>query len=389
MPQAPACPKTSRMALSRLTLAAALIGTSLAFSPARADIIIENPAPPSLAEWASTSPQISSRVIVGNTFYGSVVQPGGCVGQNSQMWSCRVIVDSQDIAANSRLSTTTTTSVVTATRNGSDFGNADYAVASATARAQTGYGSNKAEALARSAGSWTETRVQQDVPDAPVTGIEGTSSSFGAASSRWSDVITAADDGLVKLVFSLKQHAGVTYDGFDGGTPGGMLLTDKATGREGIGFGSFTVQLFDLASPVTYGDGEIHPFVDGYALVAGGIIQRDVMDPNGTLWLELVYNAVADRQYSLVSELALEVTDNAWLDLFGTASLDRIEVANGQQLTFASGTRYNVVGPSVDPDPGTVPEPGTLLLSVAALLGLGAMRGLRRRRTAARRSRPR
>ena len=130
-----------------------------------------------------------------------------------------------------------------------------------------------------------------------------------------------------------------------------MLLTDKATGREGYGFGSFTVQLFDLANPVTYGDGERHPLVDGYALVGEGSILRDVSDPNETLWLELIFDADAGMQYSLVSELSLEVGDDAWLDLFGTASLDRIEIGDGQQLTFASGTRYNVVGPSVDPIP--------------------------------------
>lgn len=383
MSPTPACLEGRRTAPSRLAAAAALIGASLAFSSARADIIIANPAPPSLVEWASASPQISSRVIVYNTFYGSVVKPGGCVGQNSQMWSCREIVNSQDTVANSREMTTTTTSVVTETRSGQDFGDPDYAVAQATARAQTTYGSNKAEAIARGAGTWTETRVQQDVANAPVIGIEGNSSSYGAATSRWSDVITATSDGLVKLVFSLKQHAGAIYSDFIGvgANPGGMLLTDQATAREGDGFGSFTVQLFDLANPVTYGDGEIHPFVDGYALVAGGSILRDARDQNETVWLELTYDAVAGRQYSLVSELGLEVLDNAWLDLFGTASLDRIEVGTGQQLTFASGTQYNVVGPTVNPgpDPGTVPEPGTLLLGIAALLGLGATRGLRRR----------
>jgi len=370
----------------RLAVFATLISTSLVFSPVRADLIPVNPAPPALAEWASATEQVYSRVIVNNTFYGSVVKDGGCVGQNSQMWNCRDIIDSQDSQANSVTSETNTSATVSATRDGSDFGTADYAVAEATARAQTNFGSNKAEARASAAGDWIETRVDQDVPDPQETYIDGTSSSFGAALSRWTEVITATADGVVKFVFSLTQHAGELIASFGGIAPGGTNLNDTATPREGYGFGEFIVQLFDLGTPTTYGGGEQYPIIDGYALVGEGALQRDASDPNETVLLEVILNAVAGRDYSLVSQLSLEVGDNAWLDLFGTASLDRIEVAAGQQLTFASGTAYNVVGPTVDPDPdaGTVPEPGVLMLSLAGLLGMAATTHLRRRREAAR-----
>lgn len=377
------------LAVYRHTLAAALIGAGLACSTAHADIIVDGNPAPMLAPYASNTATIQSSAIATSTFRGSLRLQSCGDFSNSQGWSCRTIVDSQDYQANRVEQSTTSPGIVMSAErthqsfnvSGSFPAFADYDIATAEARAQTGYGSNKAEATARSAATWDETRVL-DADDSTLKTEEGfVSSSIAAARSLYTEVISAAADGLVKLVFSLKLHAAQLYT-----LAGGYGQNN--TPREGDGFAELAVQLFDLGQPTTYGDGESDPFLDSYAPVAEALLQRDPSSPNGTEVFTLEFDALAGGSYSLVSLLALEVMDNARLDLFGTASLDFIEVTSGQQLSFASGTAYLVcdpVCPSVEPDPdpgtdtGTVPEPGTLMLSLAAVLGLTTSRGLRRR----------
>ncbi len=388
----PACRARSA---TRFAVVAAAVGAALAVSPAQADVIVGGNPAPRLAGYASDAATLQSSAVATSTFRGSLRLQSCGAFSNSQGWSCRTIVDRQDYQANRVAQTTTSSDAVSADRTNQSFNVsgtlaafADYTIATASARAQTGYGSNKAEATARNAATWSETRVR-DADNAELRTEEGfVSSSIAAASSLWTEVITAAADGVVKLLFSLKLHAAQIYTTFLGITPGGSEGFEM---REGSGFAELAVQLFDLDQPTQYGDGDTEPYVDGFALVAEALIQHDASDPNGTQTFELVFDARAGGRYSLVSLLALEVMDNARLDLFGTASLDRIEVTSGQQLTFASRTNYLVcdpVCPSVEPEPdpggGTVPEPGTLLLSLAAVLGVATSRGRRRRATPAR-----
>lgn len=379
---------------TRFAAVAAAVGAALAVSPAHADVVVEGNPAPLLAQYASDAATLQSSAVATSTFRGSLRLQSCGAFSNSQGWSCRTIVDSEDFQANRVAQTTTSSGLASAERTGQSFNVsgtfaafADYDIATASARAQTGYGSNKAEATARNAATWSETRVL-DADDSTLRTEEGfVSSSIAAASSLWTEAITAAADGVVKLVFSLKLHAAELYAMFSGTVPDA-----GATLREGSGFAELAVQLFDLDQPTEYGDGDTEPYVDSFALVAEALVQHDASDPNGTQTFEVVFDARAGGRYSLVSLLALEVMDNARLDLFGTASLDRIEVTSGQQLTFASRTNYLVcdpVCPSVEPEPdpggGTVPEPGTLLLSLAAVLGVATSRGLRRRQAPGRR----
>lgn len=346
---------------------AVLLAGCLMFSEVQANILPVDP--PTLANLASATPTLYSRAIANSTFYGTLQQ--SCTGSNSQAWSCREIIESLDPIANSVFNETVTTSTVEAVRGNDSFNFdgsfADYTIATSEARAQTGFGSNKVEAEARNAvTSWSETRyLDADVGEIKTT--EGfTSSSYAAARSVWTDVIEADSDGPINLVFSLDLHAADIFTSFSGSPP---IASPEL--REGYAAGALTVQLFDLNTPVTYGDGESSPYIEGYALVADGMIELDATSPNGTTFLELLANVTAGGKYSLVTELTVEAENNAQLDLFGTASLDRIEVAPGQVLSFGSGTAYNV---------SAVPEPGMLLMSLVGL-GIVAVRlRLRRQR---------
>lgn len=349
---------------------AVLLAGCLMFSKAQANIVIPvDPPTPTLANLASTTPTLYSRAIANSTFSGTLQE--SCTGSNSQAWSCRAIIESLDPVANSIMVETVTTSTVEAFRGTDSFNFddnfADYTIATSEARAQTDYGSNKVEALARNAvANWSETRIE-DISDSTLRTEGGfTSSSYAAAQSVWTDVIEADSDGTINLVFSLQLHAANIFTSFSGITP---IANPEM--REGYGSGALTVQLFDLNAPVTYGDGENSPYIEGYALVADGMIELDATSPDGTTFLELLANVTAGGKYSLVTELSVEAENNARLDLFGTASLDRIEVAPDQVLTFASGTAYNV---------SAVPEPGTLLMSLVGLGCVAVRLRLRRQR---------
>lgn len=355
--------RASRMAL----LFAGLLGSAVA----QADPIPVNPPPPQLLEYASETPSVLSRAFATTTFVGSLQVRQGCAGENSQAWACRILVDQRDsLAAGNYVSQSTNTQRTTASASRGDTafdnkdGFADYQVPVANSRAQSDFGSNKAEALARFAGDWNETRVLSTNDSTQRKEEDFFGRAAAGATSVWADAFTALTGGTVRFVFSVTQHQATVYEGL-------FHLADGER-REGDGFGEYLVQLLDLRSPVTYGDGERFPFQDGFALLAEASLGFDTGSPNGKQFLSLEFDAVADGLYSLVSLLSVEVVDNALLDLFGTASLERIEVGEGQQLAFASGTAYNFVFPDGEPqDPGTVPEPATLALLLCASVAMG------------------
>src|SRR5690606_27826210 len=124
--------------------------TSLAYSPAHADVIpIGNPAP-TLAEFASITASRQSRAVATSTLYGTL-RERDCTG-NTQAWSCRDIVDSQDYLTNRIEQTTATSATASAARDNRAFDTnpvytpdgtmlsagafADYSIATSSARAQ-------------------------------------------------------------------------------------------------------------------------------------------------------------------------------------------------------------------------------------------------------------
>jgi hypothetical protein len=338
--------------------------------------LIVGARPPELAAFASDTSSVFSQAAAASTFYGTL-QSRACVGFNAQAWSCRETVEQLDplADANRRVQTTSDPgTTVSASRDGrafdTDDGFADYLVANARSRARSDFGSNKTEALARDAASWNETRVLDGDDGTLRTEEDFNSSAWAASTSRWVEAFTTAIDGPVTFVFSVTQHQAQLF--------GGSLEPERGSidRRAGDGFGEYILQLFDLNRPTTYGDGERFPFQEGFELAADASIGFDASSPNGTQHLFLTFDALAEGRYSLVSQLQVEVIDNALLDLFGTALLERIEVGAGQTLDFVSGTPYRIVAPDDDPQgPGTVPEPATLALLALGLAGVAASRG--------------
>lgn len=365
----------------RLPSMALLFTGLLGAAAAQADLIsVANP-PPQLLQYASPTPSVASRAFATTTFYGTLRASQGCNLANAQAWACRKFVDRLDPGADTNYAsqaTNTPGATASVSRGGNAFdtaaGFADYQVPIANSRAQSDYGSNKAEALARYAGSWDETRVESTNDSTLRTEEDFTGSAGAGASSVWADAFTTAIGGPVTFVFSVKQHQATTYVQPD-------QFRENFLSRDGDGFGEFLLQLFTLDRITTYGDGERNPFIEGFELLTQASLDFDTASPDGTQFLSLAFDAAAGGMYSLVSLLQVEVNDNARLDLFGTASLERIEVGDGQHLTFASGSSYRLLFPNGEPqDPGTVPEPATLALLTCASLAMGATHRRRQKR---------
>lgn len=349
------------------TAATAAVALLAAAAPAHADLILADEVPPpSLLEYATGTPQLRSRALAVTTLRATGRAPV-CTSSYA-FWECRTEIDRQDwIEPDNRSEEIEAgRGLARATRDAFSFDGLDYSVAEARARAQSDYRRNRAEVVAEHAGRWSETRVNGAWDGATETQDGFVSHGLAVASSLWADAFTPSIDDVLTLRFAVEQH------GRGLGSP--FVVPDPSfTPYDGWADGRFSVQVFDLGQITQYGLGD-GAFVEGPALVAVGELDRTGEDGAGRVWLELMFSVLAGRDYALVADLTLSAEDNGWLDMFGTATLAEIRVGAGQALRFASGTAYDISGPSA---PGVVPEPGSLALLLA---GLASMAGVARRR---------
>lgn len=333
----------------------ALLLGAAAVSAARADFPID-PRPPALLEYATPTPQLSSGAVALSDFEGS--RRTTTCDDNWSFWSCRELYADAGEDRTQRADD----GIAAAERRTGVFPRVDHTHAESWARARSGFGSNRAEAHAITSFLWTETRVNGAWD--PTTGtIEGASSAWAFADSLWSEVLVPDADGPISLAFVLRQHGTAS-------PPGAALPGPSVPFWDG-GEGVLEVQLFDLDTIVTYDRGDGH-YVDGPALVAADSLVRDWADGAGSDHFQLSFDALAGMRYALVSRLTLSAYNNARIDMYGTAELERILVGPGQSLAFASGTTYTV---------SVVPEPAAWALMLGGL-------GVVLRRAAGRARRP-
>jgi hypothetical protein len=338
---------------------AILLGVATA--PASAQVIgiddgFDLARPPSLLDFASETPTLYSGASAGASYFGSRRVPSLECNDSFDFWSCREDGYSESLGDNAQ---SLDGSMVSAEILTSDFERTDTGGAGAKARAATDFRSLRAEAYADGGLVWQETRVNS-ANDGNTRTITGQSRSFANATSRWTDVFVPSADGLVIFELSLENHPGrlqVPRSVFPDNTP---LPAD--------GTASLETQVFNLDVLTQYAtlSSEFEPF-DGFLLVGEARDSRDDSDPPTRTFQELVINVVAGQRYSIVSQLSVEASNDADMNLFGSGRLDRILVEPGQSLSFASGAEYAI---SVVPVPAALP----MLLGGLGLLGVVAGR---------------
>ncbi|MEW5966958.1 MAG: FxDxF family PEP-CTERM protein [Pseudomonadota bacterium] len=354
---------------------AALLGTSLMFplADASAQGFLDNNEPPALLDYATGTPLRESRVTAWSTYQGSL-RFTPC-SDSGAFWACRNVFNSTDASnpANRAEAMATNNNAVSAVRTATAFDYtqsttqinysyfADITPATSGAKAQSDFGSNRAEASAWNGRYWTETRVQ-NAWDPTESSVYGATSSGAAAWSTYTEVFTPSADGQITLEFELRQHP-------SGGNPGGTTGYPNVK-YDGYAVGSLLVQVFDLDSLHEYWRNDSSYPIEGPAFIGSGEIGRDWMDGTGTSFLSVVFDVTGGTRYSLVSQLSVFAEENASADFYGTASLERILVTPGMSLGIGSGSTYNIAA---------VPEAETyaMMLAGLGLVGFAARRRLR------------
>lgn len=312
------------------------------------------PEPPELLEYATPTPQRLSRAGAYSSFDGS--QRSTVCTSSWSFWECRSGLNNSDWVRQ----TATDDSRLTAERDEFVFGpRMDTTPATGRAQARTYFGANLAQASATGSRSFIETRVQ-GAWDGSISSEEGFTRASAYASSLYAETLIPDLDGEVELQFELLQHPS-SHD-FSGSSWPYEL-------NPGWTNGSLVVQVFNLDHIIEYWPDDSDFPVEGPAIMASGEIFRDGDDGSGSSFMNLAFEVVAGARYAVVSSLRVEAFENASLDFYGTATLQRILVTPGMQLQFGSGTAYTVT---------PVPEPGAWLLMLA---GLVAVSGAVRRRT--------
>ncbi|WP_326534799.1 PEP-CTERM sorting domain-containing protein [Pseudorhodoferax sp.] len=345
--------------------AAALLAASLALLAGSLSARAGQVAFPEYLPYATAVPQLESSATARSSFHGS--QRNDACTSSWAFWECR---NRLDVAlwdpANQVQMTVNDGSVARADRLEGTFPNVDFAHAIGRSRARSGFGANLAEAHARDAFYWTETRIA-GTWDPTVSSMNGHSEAIANATSLWTDVFVPSADGQVSLVFELRQHTGTT--GLGSNTRGPVPMPHQRF--EGDASARFSVEVFNLDDIVDYW------LFDSSSPIVGPQIVADA-----ELWPELgvlsssltvVFDVTAGARYTLVSSLTAAASNYGSVDLYGTAELQQIWVTPGLSLLSYSGTDYKV-GTLVS----AVPEPGTWLL-MAAGLGVFYAAGRRRR----------
>lgn len=350
----------------QLTLLAVLLPCPVAGASA---FTLDQPRPPALLDYATDTPQRQSSVTAWSTFNGSRLELP--CSDSGAFWACRKLFDSGDAfeSKNRDSATSTSGSAVTASRGNQVFDSTapsplkvvDITPATSDARAQTGFGSNKAEATAWNGRYWTENRIES-AWDPSMYSIDSDTTSGAAAWSTYTELLTPSVGGQITLQFGLTQHVGTAQPLRLTGFPGDDY--------EGYGSGSLLIQVFNLDVSAEYWQPDSSFPIEGPLIVGSGEISRTADEGSGKSFLDLVFDVVAGNRYVLVSQLAVVAENNASADFYGTASLERILVTPGMTVDIGSGTAYNIAA---------VPEPETYAMLLAGL-GLVGFAAHRRRR---------
>ena len=279
-------------------------------------------AAPSAAQSTGSAlvPTLESRAVAWSTYLGSYAFTP--CSDSLAFWACRGTIESQSAfePENRDEASAAHGSTVSAERDARAFDSAgaflDVTPATSSAKARTDFGRNQAQASAWNSRVWEETRVGSANNPAQ-SSIIGVTHAGAAAWSTYSEIFTPDKSGQIILQFELEQHVGGGRPAFSG------PLADRF--YEGYGNGSLLVQVFSLDA------------MFGTPTVGTGRISRNWDSGAGTSFLDIAFDVEAGKRYRLVSELQVEASENASVDFFGTASLERILVTPGMALAVGSG----------------------------------------------------
>ena len=223
---------------------------------------------------------------------------------------------------------------------------------SASGRAQSGFGVNRARTSTSLGAAGTDDRGNGRDADVRILTV-------AEAGSRWRDAWTFSEDGTFSAKIALDGHSDIaTSNGF-------FPSTYDYTASPGFGDWFYELMVWDVDNLTQDEDGSDAPTLVTSIELQGNDERRASFESLAAL----EFDFAAGVHYVITADLGVRSRNGHAVDLFSTARLVDVSLSGAAQLTPLSGHDYIGVQ--------AVPEPETW---AALLAGLAMMGGVVRRR---------